>query len=467
MEILHTPAPRKRPVKGVKVRTLNLLMILISCVLYITLLAVTFRAAQNYRSMVAATDLYIRCQQNAALVSDGSDYLTDQVRMFTVTLDPTYAKNYFTEVNVTRRRDQALEDLGGQASLQAGDFLQAALDFSNRLTEREIYAMRLAAEAEGMHLTALPAEIGEAELSPAHQKLSPEEKLDAAREMVFGTEYQANKQLISTNIDYFLSDVLQATQVNQETSMQDLQNSMRLEQVFFSILFVQNVFIFIMIIFLIVKPLQVYVNCIQEEKLMEITGAYEFKYLALTYNNIYELNAANEQVLRHQAEHDPLTGIMNRGAFDQVKEVLRVKAQPIAILIIDVDKFKLINDGYGHETGDRVLKRVAKLLEENFRTTDFASRIGGDEFSVILTEIDPSQQAMVERKMNAINQTLLNPTDNLPQVSLSTGGAFSATGYTDELYQQADAALYQVKEHGRCSCRFYEEGMPFPGKDRE
>ena len=54
--------------------------------------------------------------------------------------------------------------------------------------------------------------------------------------------------------------------------------------------------------------LQVYVSCIKEEKLMEITGAYEFKYLALTYNDIYEVNAANEVLLRHQAEHDPLTG---------------------------------------------------------------------------------------------------------------------------------------------------------------
>ena len=75
-------------VKGFKVRTLNVIMILISCALYISLLIVTFQASRNYETMVAATNLYIDCQENAALVSDGSDYLTEQVHLFVVDLNP-------------------------------------------------------------------------------------------------------------------------------------------------------------------------------------------------------------------------------------------------------------------------------------------------------------------------------------------------------------------------------------------
>ena len=450
-------------VKGFKVRTLNVIMILISCALYISLLIVTFQASRNYETMVAATNLYIDCQENAALVSDGSDYLTEQVHLFVVDLNPEYAGNYFTEVNETRRRDQALEQLGGRASPQAEGFLQTAMDLSNQLMERETYAMRLAAEAGGLDLSALPEEVRSAALSEAHQNLSPEQKLDTARKMVFGTEYQAQKQLITSNINYFLSDVLQSTQMRQEASVEDLHHTMWLERGLFSLLFVQNVLIFLMIIFLIVKPLKVYVNCIRKGKLIEITGAYEFKYLALTYNDIYEVNAANEILLRHQAEHDPLTGLMNRGAFDHVKEVLRVKAQPIALLLIDVDQFKLVNDGYGHEVGDKVLKKVARLLGESFRSTDFPARVGGDEFSVILTGVDRGQQAQIEEKIKTINDALRNPTVGLPQVSLSVGGVFSPKGYTDEMYHDADAALYQVKENGRCGCRFYTPDMPLPG----
>lgn len=453
MDKTHAAGP-KTPVRGLKVKTVNLLMILLSCLLYIALLLATFRAAEDYRSMVSATDLYILCQREAAEVSGGSDYLTEQARVFTVTPDPVYAENYFTEVNVTRRRDLALEQLHGQASTRAQGFLELALDYSNQLMGRETYAMRLAAEAQDMDLESLPQEIRDVQLSEDDRNLSHQAKAQQARELVFGQEYQAKKELITSNIDFFLSDVMNSTQQGQKESVDSLERSMQLERILSSALFLMNLFIFVMIALLIVKPLQVYVKCIREEKLMEITGAYEFKYLALTYNDIYELNAANEILLRHQAEHDALTGIMNRGAFEQVKEVLRVKNQPIALLLIDVDKFKLINDGYGHEVGDRVLQKVARLLRESFRSTDFPARVGGDEFAVILAEVGVEQQKRIHQKLTTINETLLNPMDGLPIVSLSIGGAFSPAGYTDELYRQADKALYQVKENGRCGIHF-------------
>ena len=453
MDKTHAAGP-KTPVRGLKVKTVNLLMVLLSCLLYIALLLATFRAAEDYRSMVSATDLYILCQREAAEVSGGSDYLTEQARVFTVTPDPVYAENYFTEVNVTRRRDLALEQLHGQASTRAQGFLELALDYSNQLMGRETYAMRLAAEAQDMDLESLPQEIRDVQLSEDDRNLSHQAKAQQARELVFGQEYQAKKELITSNIDFFLSDVMNSTQQGQKESVDSLERSMQLERILSSALFLMNLFIFVMIALLIVKPLQVYVKCIREEKLMEITGAYEFKYLALTYNDIYELNAANEILLRHQAEHDALTGIMNRGAFEQVKEVLRVKNQPIALLLIDVDKFKLINDGYGHEVGDRVLQKVARLLRESFRSTDFPARVGGDEFAVILAEVGVEQQKRIHQKLTTINETLLNPMDGLPIVSLSIGGAFSPAGYTDELYRQADKALYQVKENGRCGIHF-------------
>ncbi|RKJ42119.1 GGDEF domain-containing protein [Acutalibacter sp. 1XD8-33] len=459
-----TPARKKAHVKGIKVRTVNFIMIFLSCLLYTMLLAVTYRASQNYQAMVTATNLYIQCQENASMLSEASDYLTDQARMFAVTMDPAHMENYFEEVHVTRRRKRALISLTDQASSEALEYMEKALENSNRLMEQEIYSMRLVAEAQSMDPASLPQEVADTQIFPGHQRLSPEEQLEAAREKVFGSEYQAKKQLITSNISYFLSDVMASTQQGQQSSMDDLARSMAMERILFSILFLMNISIFLMIILLIVKPLQIYVNCIKKEKRMEITGAYEFKYLALTYNDIYEINAANEILLRHQAEHDSLTGLINRGAFEHVRQVLKVKSQALALLIIDVDKFKLINDGYGHETGDLVLKKVARLLEESFRSTDYPARIGGDEFAVILPDIDCKHQPMVEAKIRSINDTLLAPTDGAPPVSLSVGGAFSSCGFSDSLYAQADAALYAAKENGRCGCRFYEEGIPTPAE---
>ena len=236
------------------------------------------------------------------------------------------------------------------------------------------------------------------------------------------------------------------------------------QKVLISILFVETILTFVLILCLIVKPLHIYVNNIKEEKRLDIVGAYEFKYLALTYNDIYELNAANEVMLRNQAEnlrreaeHDPLTGIANRRAFDDWKTLLKTKISPMALLIVDVDQFKQVNDKHGHEMGDRILKKVAGLLEETFRDTDIAARIGGDEFAVIVVDITKDMKEVVRDKINNINNELLNPSEDLARTSLSVGGAFSQSGFEDDLYKRADEALYAVKENGRCGCRFYGE----------
>lgn len=449
-------------VRGVSVRHVNIGIMALSVLLYAALLIVSFQAAREYTHMKAATDLYISCQEDAALVSAGSDYLTEQVRMFTFTLDRKYMENYFHEINVDRRRDRALEQLSEQAGETARTYLSQALERSNQLTELEIYAMRLAAEAK--EITDLPPEIESVELFPGHKALSAKAKIELARDRVFGEEYQAKKALINDNITAFINDVMSTTQNWQKVSMDDLGRAMTTQRVAFSVLLLLNVLVFIMISMLIIRPLKVYIQCIREDKRMEITGAYEFKYLALTYNDIYELNAANEMLLRHQAEHDPLTGILNRGAFDQAKKILQLKPRPIALLLIDVDKFKQINDGWGHETGDKVLKKVARMLEENFRASDIPARIGGDEFAVILDDSAPQKQQALKQKIQSMNRQLSCPKDGLPPVSLSVGGAFSQTGFSDDLYRMADAALYTVKENGRNGCRFYENGMKLPGE---
>lgn len=457
------PQEKKRNVRGVSVRSANLAMIVLSTLLYAALLAVSFHVDREYKEMKAATDLYIACQEDAALVSAGSDYLTEQVRLFVVTLNPEYMENYFHEIHVDRRRDLALEQLSDKATENAKTYLSQALERSNQLMELEIYAMRLVAEAQG--ISGLPQEVDETELFPGHKVLSDEEKVELARDKVFGEEYLAKKSLVNDNVTAFINDIMSATQYSQETSTADLSRAMTTQRVVFSLLFLQNVFIFVMIIFLIVKPLQVYVKCIKEDKSMEVTGAYEFKYLALTYNDIHELNATNEILLRHQSEHDALTGILNRGAFDQVRKVLHAKPRPIALLLVDVDLFKQVNDGYGHETGDKVLKKVAHMLEENFRASDFPARIGGDEFAVIMDEVGPEKQTIISQKMQEMNRQLARPRDGLPSVSISVGGAFSPDGFTDELYRRADAALHTVKTNGRKGCRFYQPGDTIKNAD--
>lgn len=457
---------RKRTIKGIRIRTLNLILILISCVLYILLIYATVHVSMRYQTMISDTHSYINCEKNASLVSDGSDYLTEQVQLYTVTMDPQYAAAYFEEANTTQRREKALEQLKQfPTSEKAYNFFETAIDNSNKLMEREIYAMKLISTAQNAGEEGIPQEIRETVLSRGDRELARDAKIEKARSLIFGNQYQKEKRSITTNINHFLNAVVDETKAAQEESAAALKKTLVHQRILISILFLQTIITFIMILMLIIKPLQIYIDCIKEDKTLELTGSYEFKYLALTYNDIYEVNAANQAMLQHKAEHDPLTGIMNRGGFDQLKLHMKHTPNPVALLLVDVDKFKNINDEYGHSTGDEILKKVARLLEKSFRTTDFPARIGGDEFAVILTDMRPSMKSVIRNKVNAINKMLQNPNDGLPKVSLSIGGAFSQQGFSDELYNNADLALYDVKEHGRCGCSFYEANKKEDGKN--
>lgn len=451
-------AKERKSVKGIRIRTVNIVMILVSCVLYLLLITATIHVSRKYEDVHHSMDDYIAFEDSESLLSEGSAYLTEQVRLYVITLEPRYMQNYFTEVHETGRREQALERLKEfDCSREAYRYLEEALDQSNDLMTSELYAMKLSAASRGEDMEAFPEEIREVVLQEADQRLSPQEQQQKAQMLVFGDEYQSAKDQIAASIEGAMNSMHAQTHEKMLVSADELGLTMKRQGLLVSVLFVETIVTFVMILLLIIKPLQVYIRCIKEDKMMEITGSYEFQYLALTYNDIYEVNTANEAMLRYQAEHDPLTGIINRGAFEQLKRLFQIKLIPLAFLIVDVDKFKQINDGYGHETGDLVLKKVAELLQDSFRATDYPARIGGDEFAVILTNLTEDQREIIERKVQAINEQLTHPKDGLPQVSLSVGGAFSEKGFTEELYRQADEALYEVKEHGRCGCRFYGE----------
>lgn len=213
----------------------------------------------------------------------------------------------------------------------------------------------------------------------------------------------------------------------------------------------------LLVLFLVILPLQRYVQELQDYKRLNLRGAYELRYLAQSYNAVYAENQKNRDHLLYQAEHDALTGLFNRRAFENLWQAK--KTERIGLMLIDVDNFKRINDGHGHEVGDRVLKRVAELLEQNFRPTDYPCRIGGDEFSVIITDITPSVKDVLLRKISRVDAGLAAAGEEMPVVTLSVGVAFSEQLREGEnLYTLADSALYRVKENGRNGCAFYQGG---------
>lgn len=145
--------------------------------------------------------------------------------------------------------------------------------------------------------------------------------------------------------------------------------------------------------------------------------------------------------------------LLNRRSFDQILSLYEKGRSSFALILADVDVFKQINDTCGHDTGDRILKRVAALLHTAFRSIDYVCRIGGDEFAVIMVDMSRELYYTIPDKIAEINGLLAVPEGGLPAVSLSAGVAFSdENGFCGSLFRAADSALYTAKAHGRCGC---------------
>lgn len=159
-----------------------------------------------------------------------------------------------------------------------------------------------------------------------------------------------------------------------------------------------------------------------------------------------------EEAIRPPAAQWPWE-LLNRRSFDQILSLYEKDRSSFALILADVDVFKQINDTCGHDTGDRILKRVAALLHTTFRSIDYVCRIGGDEFAVIMVDMSRELYYTITNKIAEINGLLAVPEDGLPAVSLSAGVAFSdENGFRGSLFRAADSALYTAKAHGRCGC---------------
>lgn len=167
--------------------------------------------------------------------------------------------------------------------------------------------------------------------------------------------------------------------------------------------------------------------------------------------SINKLLNLKTQKFEELAKTDPLTGLLNRlGIRDILYDGLtswKIKKQPFSFILLDIDHFKSLNDTYGHDVGDIVLKTLAKLLSENVRTTDYLARWGGEEFILVCpnTTLVEAQHIAEQLRMK-VEQMELTETGS---ITASFGVATMGTPSLDTLFKSSDKALYQAKEQGR------------------
>ena len=200
-----------------------------------------------------------------------------------------------------------------------------------------------------------------------------------------------------------------------------------------------------------------YTNLLQDE---HVGG------IVLNCRDISERKAFEEQ-LTHQAFHDPVTGLANRALFaERVRHAIarsRREHNRIAVVFLDLDDFKTINDSLGHAAGDEVLAEVAKRLATSVRASDTAARFGGDEFALLLEDIEGVQEAAdtAERVLDALAVPLRVGHNEL-SLRCSIGISVvteDAAGGAEELIRDADAAMYRAKRDGKGSYRMFEPEM--------
>lgn len=164
-----------------------------------------------------------------------------------------------------------------------------------------------------------------------------------------------------------------------------------------------------------------------------------------------------QEELKQQASHDSLTNLLNRRAFDQAaQQQLAANSREgvaAALLLLDLDHFKRINDTWGHQAGDRVLASFARLLDAQLREQDLACRFGGEEFLLLVSNVDDAQlEALTQRLRTQWQSTDIGVGENRSGATVSIGYTLIAAGEHAPLHalvERADQALYRAKENGR------------------
>lgn len=443
---------------GIRLKMVAYGIIVFACaVLFFTLVGI-FQVNKKYQSLLSVTEQNINAVNAIDTLGNYSDYLTDQVREYVITMDFDYVEAYFEEIENGYYKQHSLTVLGGQMfpdDQEVCDMLERFSDLSDEMVEFEIHAMKLIAVRNGVDEKILPKKLAAYELTEEELRFSEDEKITAAYYLVFGKEYMALRKEADDTMSEVQSRIESVTKSQRVAASDQVLRSIRNQTICLFLIFGALIALLLVFIIMVLKPLYAIEESMKKQERLKEAGPKELRDLVKAYNHMCDLNAESKVELAHEAEHDVLTGLLNRGAFDKLTRYLQESIEPTALILLDVDNFKGVNDTYGHQIGDEALKRVSELLKEHFRSNDYPARTGGDEFAVIMTNISPKEKDIIRSKLTAVNDSLSKAEGNVPKLSLSAGIAFAQIGYKPQLYKMADEALYKTKENGKCGYTFY------------
>ena len=449
----HTEDTGGKKRDGLSLRTVYVLLIIGAVIISILVFYATFHMSAGFRRLTEASERQIELRKAARELTDSSDYLTEKVQRFTVEGDLRFLDEYFAEAFESKHREEAVSIMAQESgSAVAVENLQAAMNGSLELMSREYYAMKLVIEAKGY--TDYPDTLRSVGLTSKDRSLSAEDKMRLATEMVLDDVYYAQKDQIREHMRVCLDELERMAYDLDAEALESLRGEMNLVRAIIAVQTLGIIFMVWLTSRLGIHPILNAVNRIKDDSPIPEVGANEFRYLARAYNKMYEVYRKSIERLNFKASHDELTGAYNRAGYDLL--ISSVDLKTTYMMLIDIDNFKEINDTYGHEVGDRALKKLVDTLSSNFRAEDYVCRIGGDEFAVFMIHADKSQRELVASKIEHINRELEQTEDGLPPISISVGVVHgSDAGSAEEMLEKSDEAMYKSKASGKHTYSFF------------
>lgn len=425
-------ADRKR--KGIDFLVIAVFFVIILIATYISLTFISRKINNKFKSVQHSINSYIACEHASQTIKDTAAYLTEQAQLFIITHDSKYAENYLNEKFVIRNRDKALSDLLKITSESDINYqkLLNAIRQADSLSSIELYGIKLAYVASGIEN--IPDRIASIYIRPNDLRTTPEEQQLVALQTISGQGYLSYKKRVSETCVSIIYNIENEIQTNLQDSADNLKKMLIILTVIENILLIFSVVFFLCLIIMVLYPLSNFIQSITKKERLRVMGSREMRYLAKTYNEVHEF--------------DVLTKILNRRAFAELCHRYKEDRCDLAFLIIDVDDFKEINETYGHSKGDFILQTVASYLTIIFDKDAHVTRIGGDQFGILIPHLTKNNFPTLVEKIGDLNEALSSLPD-YKDISVSAGIAFSSDGYNRDLYEAADKALYQSKTTGK------------------
>ena len=395
---MHT---NQENIHGLKLSTLFQVLVALTIVFACALFYNTELTIAYYDELDELNQEYRHLQEQANILHEASDYLTNQVHSFMLAGDLAHLNAYFEEAYTTRRRENAVLELNKHRVADYNSAAAAAAK-SNELMERETYAMRLMVHAYGYDENDLPKKLLRITLSSEDLSLTTEQQMEKARKMVHDDVYQQGKDSIYQNLEKFSSRILLAMEQQIASRRASLQKAVEAARALLVLLVFLILLSAVVLVYLVLKPLTTFLSDIKAKSTLTEVGSYEFRHLARVYNRIYAEKAESDhqkKVYQHKAERDRLTGTYSREYFfEKAEEMIRKAEDEIYIVRVNVRHFKLVNELQGVEKGDRLLREIGdKLNELSEEYGCIASRFTADHFYLCIRKEDFSHIDLVKK----------------------------------------------------------------------